>query len=132
MEKNWKHPLYGRWKKIHANAAYAAEMKVIIPALIIPRVCERWLGSSCDDPGFSNFIEDVGLPPFPRAALMHIDLQKDWCPENMRWVTKKETFLRLQQIHPISWVNWLPSEMRGKYEKFQQEEALRISKEVEF
>lgn len=45
------------------------------------KVCERWLNS------FSNFLEDMGYPPFNNAQLDRIDVNDDYKPNNVRWVT---------------------------------------------
>lgn len=49
-------------------------------------VCDRWLGVG----GFSNFLEDVGLPPSPQHSLDRINNDGNYEPGNVRWATLKE------------------------------------------
>lgn len=49
-------------------------------------VCERWLGEK----GFDNFLSDMGKKPSPEYQIDRIDVEKGYCPENCRWVTKAE------------------------------------------
>jgi hypothetical protein len=47
-------------------------------------ICERWL-----DPtnGFTNFLEDMGPRPFPKATLDRIDSSKEYSKDNCRWLS---------------------------------------------
>lgn len=49
-------------------------------------VCSRWLGED----GFENFLADMGEKPTPKHQLDRIDVNKDYSPDNCRWVTKAE------------------------------------------
>lgn len=46
-------------------------------------VCKRWLES------VEDFIADVGLSPFPGAQIDRIDVNGNYEPENVRWVSSK-------------------------------------------
>ncbi len=47
-------------------------------------MCEAWINS------FDRFIQDVGPPPFPDAALHRINNDGNYEPSNCRWVSRSE------------------------------------------
>lgn len=54
------------------------------------KICDRWLGPN----GFENFYKDMGPRPYePNGRSYHIDRidsDKDYSPENCRWITAIE------------------------------------------
>ncbi len=46
-------------------------------------VCERWHT-------YANFLADMGSRPSLRHSIDRADIDGNYCPENCRWVTKKE------------------------------------------
>ncbi len=50
------------------------------------QVCDRWQGEG----GFANFLADIGPAPGPEYQIDRRDNDGNYCPENCRWVTKKE------------------------------------------
>ncbi len=51
------------------------------------KVCDRWMEHG---QGFYNFIADMGARPSSDHQLDRIDPNKDYCPENCRWLHKFE------------------------------------------
>ena len=48
------------------------------------KVCEQWMN-------FKNFIADMGLRPSSKHVLDRKNGDGDYCPENCRWVTAKQS-----------------------------------------
>ena len=48
-------------------------------------VCDRWREAGT---GFKNFREDMGSRPSPLHDLDRIDVDKDYCKENCRWLDR--------------------------------------------
>ena len=59
-------------------------------------VCPRWRRS------FECFLEDMGERPFPRASLDRIDVNGNYEPGNVRWVTQKEQARNKRNNHLLS------------------------------
>lgn len=47
------------------------------------KICNTWLES------FDNFIEDMGFKPSSTSSIERIDVNKDYCPENCKWIEKR-------------------------------------------
>jgi len=60
-------------------------------------VCNRWLD---DSDGFPNFLADMGLRPSLEYCLDRIDLDRGYCPENCRWLTRVEHSRRCNRLVP--------------------------------
>lgn len=115
-EPLWKHPLYPRWRSMHASAYGETAEKWREVGANVPGICERWVGFSCNDDGFANFISDVGEPPEKRACLRRLDLSKDWSPENVVWSTRGKIFKLNKGGRLLGWQNWFPDEKRKQIE----------------
>lgn len=80
-----KHPVYNTWSTMkqrchnpkNKNYAYYGGRGI--------KVCDRWLES------FANFLEDVGERPSDQHFMDRRDNDGNYCPENFRWVTKKDS-----------------------------------------
>lgn len=63
------------------------------------KVCERWLDK---ENGFLNFLSDMGLSPTKEHQLDKIDNNKDYSPENCRWVTFDIQKINKRSVHLIT------------------------------
>ena len=57
------------------------------------KVCNRWRERVV---GFKNFLDDMGRKPSDDCELDRIDADKNYCPENCRWLPKEHN---LKEMH---------------------------------
>lgn len=65
------------------------------------KVCERW----SNDSGFLNFIKDMGERP-DNYQLDRIDVNKDYSPDNCRWVDKYTQMANTRRNNKHVGVGW--------------------------
>lgn len=58
------------------------------------KVCDRWFDYKC-------FLEDMGLKPKPNSQVDRIDSEKDYSPENCRWVSPKRNIYNKSKTRKI-------------------------------
>ncbi len=57
------------------------------------KVCHRWAFS------FLDFVQDVGMKPFPRAEIDRKDNDGDYEPNNFRWATRTQQMQNTRRTH---------------------------------
>jgi hypothetical protein len=60
-------------------------------------VCDEWVSS------FENFINDLGWRPSKDYSLERIDYNKDYCPENCKWILKSEQSKNSRRVNLFSY-----------------------------
>lgn len=79
-----KHPDYCIWTKLKSRCLNPKDKSYKHYGGRGIKICDRWLNS------FENFINDLGWRPSKKYSLERIDYNKDYCPENCKWILKSE------------------------------------------
>ena len=74
---------YRIWKAMKARCYAPSSTRGYYKADHI-QVCDRWLHS------YENFIADMGEIPGEEYSIERIDIHKDYCPENCKWIEQKK------------------------------------------
>jgi hypothetical protein len=97
-----KHPLYRTWISVkrrtgdpkHQNYKYYGGRGI--------KMCERWLGTE----GFLNFVSDMGPKPSIEYTVDRINTDKDYSPENCRWVEQFVQAANKRDNNSVVGVSW--------------------------
>lgn len=74
--------IYSRWTKIISRCTKTSDAAYDSYGGRGIAVCDRWLS-------FENFLEDMGMPPFPKASIERVDNSKGYSKENCVWADMK-------------------------------------------
>lgn len=75
-----KHPLYSRWQGLRARCNNPKDSGYLHYGAKGVQFCDKWATD------FFAFVEDVGMPPHPKARLKRIDKRGNYEPGNTKWV----------------------------------------------
>lgn len=94
-----KHPDYNIWVKLKQRCYNPKNKSYKYYGQKGIKVCDRWLHS------FENFIEDLGWRPNQDYSLERIDYNKDYSPENCKWILKSEQPKNSRRVKLIKYNN---------------------------
>jgi hypothetical protein len=92
-----RHPDYAIWTKLKSRCLNPNDKSYKHYGGRGIKVCERWLHS------FENFINDLGWRPNKKYSLERIDYNKDYCPENCKWILKSEQTKNCRRVKLIAY-----------------------------
>jgi hypothetical protein len=81
--KGYRSSEYGTWSALKSRCTNPNDKGFAYYGARGIKVCQRWM----DD--FANFLADMGERPSPKHQLDRIDNDKDYEPNNCRWVTRQ-------------------------------------------
>lgn len=81
--KRKRHPLWAIWHSIKQRCENSNRKDYKYYGGRGIKVCDEWMT-------LNGFIKSVPQRPSPEHTLDRIDPEKDYCPENVRWATRKQ------------------------------------------
>jgi hypothetical protein len=97
LSKGVKRSEYSVWVKIKSRCTKKSDKSYCHYGGRGIKVCDRWINS------FENFIEDMGYRPNSNYSIERIDYNKDYCPENCKWIHKSEQPKNMRRVKKIEY-----------------------------
>jgi hypothetical protein len=94
-----RHPDYCIWIKMKSRCLNANDKSYENYGGRGIEVCKSWQES------FVNFIDDLGWRPNKKYSLERIDYNKNYCPENCKWIFKSEQSKNSRRVKLITYNN---------------------------
>lgn len=92
-----RHPDYNIWTKLKGRCLNPNDKSYKHYGGRGIKICDRWMHS------FENFIEDLGWRPSQKYSIERIDYNKDYCPENCKWILKSEQTKNCRRVKLITY-----------------------------
>lgn len=92
-----RHPDYCIWMKMKSRCLNPNDKSYKNYGGRGIKVCESWQKS------FTSFINDMGWRPNNKYSIERIDYNKDYCPENCKWVLKSEQSKNCRRVKLIAY-----------------------------
>lgn len=92
-----KHPDYCIWVKIKSRCLNINDSSYKNYGGRGIKICDRWRDS------FEDFISDMGWRPNQNYSIERIDYNKDYCPENCKWIHKSEQSKNSRRVNLIDY-----------------------------
>jgi hypothetical protein len=92
-----RHPDYCIWMKMKSRCLNPNDKSYKNYGGRGIKVCEAWQES------FTSFIDDMGWRPNNKYSIERIDYNKDYCPENCKWILKSEQTKNCRRVKLIAY-----------------------------
>lgn len=99
LSPNKKRPEYMIWSKMKARCFTSTNKDYKYYGARGIKVCDRWKNS------FALFIQDMGYKPSPKHSIERIDVNKDYSPENCKWILLSEQNKNKRKSNNITFNN---------------------------
>jgi hypothetical protein len=92
-----RHPDYSIWIKMKSRCLNSNDKSYNNYGGRGIKVCKAWQES------FVSFIDDMGWRPNNKYSIERIDYNKDYCPENCKWILKSEQTKNCRRVKLIAY-----------------------------
>lgn len=93
--------LYGIWKSMNARCKNKDSSGYEDYGGRGIKVCERWDDETPE--GFNNFYNDIGMYPTINHSIDRINVNGNYTPDNVRWLTSKGQMNNVRNNHNVEW-----------------------------